>query len=353
MKRAIALIAAFAVLIASAIYVLPRAEHALALRLAADDPVRLAELRLAASFDAAVATREIDLALAANDIELAESFAGLAEARGIELSDEQLARLEAAGSAKAKIRRAATRFGKGFLFGEAESAGGLAGAAAGDLLVYGDIRDLVKQGARWVRGQEVDPLMAGLATAGLAVTAGTYFAPGAGAPARAGVTLFKAARRGGKIGASLATDMTRLARAGRGGRAVEALADVGRIEGKAGARAAMEGMRHADDVADLAKVGKLADTHGSTTLAVLKTLGRGAIALGAGAVTGALWIMGAATNIFFLVITLSTLFAWFVRGLWRTGRFAWRFYDSSSPDSVIRHGRACPGHPRFCEEHGR
>jgi hypothetical protein len=83
----------------------------------------------------------------------------------------------------------------------------------------------------------------------------------------------------------------------------------------------MEGMRHADDVAELAKVSKLADAHGSTTLAVLKTLGRGAIALGAGAVTGALWVMGAATNIFFLVITLSTFFAWAVRGLWRTGRF--------------------------------
>ena len=57
---------------------------------------------------------------------------------------------------------------------------------------------------------------------------------------------------------------------------------------------------------------------------MLKTLGRGAIALGAGAVTGALWVLGAATNIFFLVLTLTTLFAMLVRGLWRTGRFAYR-----------------------------
>lgn len=324
MKKTFALLALLAMLIGSAVYLLPRAEHALALRLAADDPVRLAELRLAVSFDDTAAAREIDAALAENDIELAESFAALAARRGIELPAEQLARLEAARTAKEQIRRVATRFGRGFLFGEAESVGGLAGAAAGDLLVYGDIRDLVKQGSRWVRGQEIDPLMAGLATVGLAVTAGTYFAGGAAAPARAGVTLFKAARRGGKIGVNLAGDMTRIVRTGRGGRAAGALADVGRIESKAGARAAMEGMRHADDVADLAKVGKLADANGSTTLAVLKMLGRGAIALGAGAVTGALWIMGAATNIFFLVIALSTLFAWLVRGLWRTGRFAWQ-----------------------------
>ena len=42
----------------------------------------------------------------------------------------------------------------------------------------------------------------------------------------------------------------------------------------------MEGMKHADDVADLAKVGKIAERNGSSTLAILKTLGRGAIAIG-------------------------------------------------------------------------
>jgi hypothetical protein len=324
MKRAIALLAALAVLAGSAAYLWPRAEHALALRLAADDPVRLAELRLAASFDAELAAREIEAALAGDDIDLAESFVSLADARAVPVSAELRARVEAAGSGREQVRRYATRFGKGFLTGNAEGIEGIAGAAAGDLVVYGDIRDLGREGWRWVNGQEVDPLMAGLAGVGLAVTAGTYFASGAAAPARAGVTLFKAARRTGKIGANLAADMTRIVRSGRGGKAVAALADVGKIEGKAGARAALEGMKHADDVADLAKVGKLAERNGNATLAVLKTLGRGAIALGAGAVTGALWIIGTASNIFFLVVTISTLFAMLVRGLWRTGRYAYR-----------------------------
>ena len=322
MKRILALAAALALLSGGAAYLVPRAGEALALRLAADDPGRLAELRLAASFDAETAARGIDEALAADDVELAASFADLAMSRGIALSDGQLVRLEAARSAREQFRRYATRFGKGFLTGDAEGIEGIAGAAAGDLLVYGDMRDLVREGSRWWKGHEVDPLMAGLAGVGLAVTAGTYFASGAVAPARAGVTLFKAARRGGKIGASLAADMTRVVRAGHGGRAVTVLADLGRIESKAGARAALEGMKHADDVADLAKVGKLAERNGGATLAVLKTLGRGALALGAGAVTGALWIMGAATNIFFLVLTISTLFAVLARWMWRGGRYA-------------------------------
>jgi hypothetical protein len=323
MTRILAVLAALVMFAGSAAYLLPRAEHALALRMAADDPAKLAELRLRASFDAELAAREIDAALATDDLELAESFAELAGQRGIALSAGQLARLDAARSTKEQIRRVATRFGRGFVTGNAEGIEGIAGAAAGDLLVYGDIRDLVREGTRWVRGQEVDPLMAGLATAGLAITAGTYFASGAVAPARAGVSLFKVARRTGKIGANLATDFVRLARTG-GKRAVNVFADIGKIESKAGARTAIEGMRHADDAADLAKLGKLAEQNGSTTLAVLKTVGRGAIVLGAGAVTGALWVLGATANIFLLVLAISSLFAMFARWLWRGGRLAWR-----------------------------
>lgn len=324
MKRVVALFAILALLTGSAAYLMPRAEQALALRLAVDDPVRLAELRLAMTFNSDAATREIEAALAADDAELAESFVALADQRGIALDPTLRARVAAAGTTREQVRRYAANFGKGLVTGKADGVAGIAGAATGDFFVYGDVRDLVREGVHWLKGQEVDPLMAGLASVGLAVTAGTYFASGAAAPARAGVTMFKAARRTGKIGVNLATDMTRIVRSGRGGRAVAALADVGRIEAKAGARAAMEGMKHADDVADLAKVGKLAERNGSTTLAILKTLGRGAIALGAGAVTGALWVMGAATNIFLLVLTVSTLFAVLVRWLWRAGRLAFR-----------------------------
>jgi hypothetical protein len=324
MTRILALLAALVMFGGSAAYLVPRAEHALALRMAADDPAQLAELRLRANFDAAIAAREIDAALFADDLELAESFAELAARRGLALSADQFARLEAARSTKEQIRRVATRFGRGFVTGNADGIEGIAGAAAGDLLVYGDIRDIVREGTRWVRGQEVDPLMAGLATVGLAVTAGTYLAIGAAAPARAGVSLFKVARRTGKVGANLAVDVTRLARSGGGVRAVNAFADVGKIEGKAGARTAIEAMRYSDDVADLAKVGKLAERNGSTTLAVLKTLGRGAMVLGAAAVTGALWVMGATANIFLFVLTLSTLFAMLARWVWRGGRLAFR-----------------------------
>jgi hypothetical protein len=325
MRRFIALSAGLTLLACGAIYLAPRAEHALALRLAADEPERLADLLLAQAFDSVVATREIEDALTVGDIDLAESFAALAEARGLVLPADLLERIAGAQSASAQIRRSATRFGRGFVTGNAEGLEGLAGAATGDLLVYGDLRDLARESWRGIRGEAVDPLIVGLATVGLAATAGTYFTSGAGAPARAGVSLFKAARRTGRVGAGLVADVGRLLRTGGGARAINGLADLGKIEGKAGARAALEAMRHADDVGDLSRVGRLAEKNGRATLAILKTLGRGALVLGAGALSGALWVMGAAVNLFLLIITLCTMLAGAVRGLWRTGCFAWRY----------------------------
>ena len=325
MGKFVCLLGALALLAGGAIYLAPRAGSALALRLAADDPERLADLRLAETLDSSLVAREIEEALAANDIELAESFMALAESRAIAIPPEVSAKFAAARSSTERLRRSALRFGNGFITGNAEGVEGLAGAATGDLLVYGDVRDLAREGWRGLRGEAVDPLIVGLASVGLVATAATYFSSGAGTPARAGVSLFKVARRTGKVSANLAADVGRLVRTGGGTRAVNGIADIGRIEGKAGARAALEGMRHADDVADLSRVSRLAEKNGRSTLAILKTLGRGAIALGAGALTGALWIMGTAVNIFLLVITLCTIFACAVRGLWRTGSFAWRY----------------------------
>jgi hypothetical protein len=325
MRKIVCLIAALALLAGSAAYVGPRAGFALALRLAADDPERLADLRLSQTLDAATIAREIGDALAAGDFELAESFVALAQSRGIEIPGELKQQVAVAGSVREQVRRSALRFGRGFITGNAEGVEGLAGAATGDLLVYGDIRDLAREGWRGMRGDAVDPLIVGLASVGLAVTAATYFSSGASTPARTGVSLFKAARRTGKMSAGLAADVGRLVRTGGGARAINGIADIGRIESKAGTRAALEGMRHVDDVADLSRVSRLAEKNGRTTLAILKTLGRGAIALGAGALTGALWVMGAAVNIFLFVIALCTIFASAVRGLWRTSRFAWRY----------------------------
>ena len=47
----------------------------------------------------------------------------------------------------------------------------------GDLFVFGDVRDVVREGWRGLRGEEVDKLVLGLAGTGIAVTAGGLCKP--------------------------------------------------------------------------------------------------------------------------------------------------------------------------------
>jgi hypothetical protein len=301
-------------------YTLPEATRGMELALAADNnPAKLADLRLK-HFDASAATREIEDALKAGDAELAASFVALSDERAIKLPKELLSRVEQANSAGAAAQRGVYNFAHGFITGEPQDLSGFAGAATGDLLVFGDIRDIVREGSRWARGMETDPLIMGLAAAGLAVTGVTYFSLGAAAPARVGSTLVKVARRTGKLSAKLADDVVVLLKARRTGRVTAALTDVAQIQRRAGTRVALESMRHADNVGDLAKASLLAERKGKSTLAIFKTLGRGAIALGAGALAIAGWTLGAASSILFFVIAVVSFCAAVLRWLWPSRR---------------------------------
>jgi len=55
---------------------------------------------------------------------------------------------------------------------------------SGDLFVFGDIRDVVREGKHLATGEDTDHLVLGLAAAGLAVTAATYVSLGGAAPLR-------------------------------------------------------------------------------------------------------------------------------------------------------------------------
>jgi hypothetical protein len=327
MKGLLVRLALVAVLGAGVFYTLPQAWRGLELAVAAEkDPAKLADMRLR-GFDVAAATNEIEAALKAGDAELAASFVALAGERAIDLPKELLERVEKANSTSEAAKRGIYNFAHGFITGEPQDVSGFAGAATGDLLVFGDIRDMVREGSRWARGMETDPLIMGLAGAGLAVTGVTYFTWGSAAPARVGTTLVKVARRTGKLSVKLADDVMVLLKARRTGRVTAALTDVAQIQRKAGTRVALESMRHADNVGDLAKAGLLAEKKGKSTLAIFKTLGRGAIAVGAGALAIAGWVVGAASSLMFFVVAVVSFFAAVLRWIW----------PSRTPEPARRH----------------
>jgi hypothetical protein len=319
-----------AALAAACILLLPRGFEAGALLLAQDDPADLADLAVDKTFGPEVARREIEAALAAQDTDLANSFVELARDHQITLDPALVARVEAANSPAAAAARAGTSFTRGLLTGEPDDLAGATGMLAGDLFVFGDIRDAAREGIRFARGEQGDEMVLGLATLGLAVTAGTYATLGTGAPARVGVSLVKAARKLGALGEPL---MAWLARSVRGmgdasalrrafthvASAEPALAvraaretvklekaeslvrfagDVGQVQARAGSRAALDGLKLAESRRDVSRLARLAEKKGGKTRAILKLAGRAAISLTVAAIDLIGWLLSA----FFAVI---------------------------------------------------
>jgi hypothetical protein len=331
-------IVALLALLGAGLALLPPGFDAGWLLYAQDDPALLADRMVARTLTPAVAEREIAAALEAGDADLAASFAALARERGIAIAPALSERIDAAVADAAGISRQARTFAHGFVTGEPDDMVGLAGTALGDLFVFGDIRDALREGVRYARGEETDELVLGLACVGLAVTAGTYASLGAGTPARAGLSLVKAARKTGRMGAGLArwigravgevVDFTALrhvsvsasfaqpvvaVRAAREavklerlGRLADLGRDVGRVQRAAGTRATLDGLRVAEGPRDVGRLARLAEAKGGKTRAILKLAGRGALALTTAMMTLASWLFTALMLLWSFLATVKS-----------------------------------------------
>ncbi|CCE01905.1 hypothetical protein [Bradyrhizobium sp. STM 3809] len=319
----------------------PHAQRAGTVMAAAEDPARLSELQIAGLLrtDPALIARNIDEALAAADPDLAESFVALAREHQVALDPALVQRVSDAAAAEKAPSSVAKRFATGLVTGQADDVASLSGTVAGDLFVFGDIRDAVREGKHLVMGEETDRLVLGLAAAGLAVTAATYVSAGGTAPVRAGLTLVKDARKVGRLGEGLAAWAGRSARevvdapmlqqavasgsvlrpgetatairaafrAEKAGALVRLGKDVGRITEKAGTRGALDSLKLAEGPRDVARAARLAEAKGGQTRAILKLLGRGALLLTTGLFNLALWLFGAVMTLFSAIASLKAM----------------------------------------------
>ncbi len=310
----------------------PHAREAYAILAAQDDPAELSEIQLNSALRNSQKTisENIEAALAADDADLANSFVDLARAKNIALPDDLSQRVSDAVADENSSSHFAKRFASGLVTGNADDVGSLSGTVAGDLFVFGDIRDVVRESKHLAMGEDTDKLVLGLATAGLAVTAATYVSIGGVAPVRAGLTLVKDARKVGRLGEGLTEWAGRSARdmvdtpmlqnavasgsvmhpgqtvsairaafhAEKAGALVRLAKDVGRVSEKAGARGALDTLRIAEGPEDVARAARLAESSGGQTRAILKILGRGALLLAAGAFDLSLWVFGALLALF-------------------------------------------------------
>lgn len=325
-------------------FLLPHARRAGEVLLAQDDPARLSDIQLRNALGSgdppkasAAVEQNIAEALQAKDSDLANSFAELARERDISVSKSVSEEVAAAVAADGSTASLAKRFATGLVTGEVDDVASLSGTVAGDLFVFGDIRDLIREGKHLVMGEEADRLVLGLASAGIAVTAATYVSVGGVAPLRAGLSMVKDARKVGRLGAGLAEWTGRAARgvvdapalqkavagasmahpaqaigavkaafkAEKAGALVRLAKDVGRVSEKAGTKGALDVLRISDGPKDVARAARLAESKGSQTRAIVKILGRGALLLTAGAFNLAWWVFGAALALISLLFSIK------------------------------------------------
>lgn len=302
------------------VYVAPPAWRHWQLHAAADDPAALSALRLDEALTQPRLSAELDAALGARDPDLADSFLALASERGLDVTADQRARL--AALRESATMRAVSDFGLGFWAGDRDSDAGFAGALAGDVVGFGDLRDLAVEGRKWLGGEAADPTVLAFAAAGLALSAATWISLGGTLPARNGLSLVKGASRAKLLSPALAASLGRVAadavdrpalaaglsaatrfdlaaaRAAAGGiirpAAMTRLAGLGQDAGAIYARGGQRGLRQvlavADDTTDLRKAARLAAAKPATLRATLKVLGRGALVLGALSMSALGWL---------------------------------------------------------------
>ncbi len=357
----------------------PHARDAGLILAAQDDPSELSDIQLNSALrnDRTLIEPNIESALAANDADLANSFVDLAREKNIGLSEELSRRVSEAVAEENSTRHFAKGFASGLVTGNADDVASLSGTVAGDLFVFGDVRDVVREGKHLALGEDADRLVLGLAAAGLAVTAATYVSVGGVAPVRAGLTLVKDARKVGRLGEGLMQWAGRSARemvdapmlqnavasgsvmrpgqttnairaafhAEKAGALVRFAKDVGRVGEKAGARGALDTLRIAEGPKDVAGAARLAESKGGQTRAILKILGRSALLLAAGAFDLTLWVFGALLALFGLLssikaaterLTMAWLIARKARRVRKQTAAAALIPDAALADAAIR-----------------
>jgi hypothetical protein len=318
----------------------PHARDAGLLLTAQDDPAALAETQVSSALrnNQKIVSDNIEQALAKGDADLAASFVELAGANHVAVSDDLSRRVSEAVAEEKSTSHLARQFATGLVTGNADDVASLSGTVTGDLFVFGDIRDVVRETKHLAMGEETDRLVLGLATAGLAVTAATYVSVGGAAPVRAGLSLVKDARKVGRLGEGLAEWAGRSARdivdtpvleeavasssvlhpsnsvsaisaafrAEKAGALVRLAKDVGRITEKVGTRGALDTLKIAEGPKDVSRAARLAEAEGGKTRAILKILGRGALLLLGGAFDLTLWLFSALFALFGLLATIKS-----------------------------------------------
>ncbi len=176
----------------------------------------------------------------------------------------------------------AKRAVNGFVVGDGTSIEELGGAVVSDFLLWGDIRDLAKQGYNKITGKETDPVVAALAAVGALTSVASFFvadpAEGAEVAADASLSFLKTLRKMGRLSSKFCDVIVKASRESVKAKSIskglkELLAGTKSLFDSVGAARATTIMKHIDDVDSLKAVSKLAKQSAEPTMIIVRMHG--------------------------------------------------------------------------------
>lgn len=144
------------------------------------NPVAISDFRLK-SLTTEEFARKIEQELAENNIAEAQSLVELAKEYQIQLPEELIKRTEE--SYFGQSYRYSKDFATGFLFGDISSIPSAIGSVTSDLVAYGDIRDVVTEGTKLIKGEDYNSITLGFAAFGVTsstIALGSWITAGSG-----------------------------------------------------------------------------------------------------------------------------------------------------------------------------
>jgi hypothetical protein len=252
--------------------------------------------------------QEVTRALDRDDVEDAVAYAELGEHLGWTLSAPLRERLRTAVEAEGQIGTHLSRCAAGAFSAEMKTTTSITCMVAADFTTLGDLRDIVIQGNALASDQEYDPIVLGLSIVGLAATGVTVLTAGGGGPAKAGLSVMKAAkrasvlspglvrhagalandavapvrrvlagadyRRPAALAEDLSSEMRNVSRSDGAVKLIRAAEEVDDVRRRFGITEAARMLRHAESVEDVGAISKLYAKLGRMTRPVMAITGK-------------------------------------------------------------------------------
>lgn len=195
--------------------------------------------------------------------------------------DEVVARRDAIHEMRTSFQSRAKRILSGFIKGEGTSVDELSGALVSDFLLWGDIRDLAKQGWYKIKGKETDPVIVSLAAVGVVTSVVSYVpdpAEGGEVAADASLSLLKTFKKTGHLSKKFYGVLVDGCRQSVKTKSFtkgmkEIVVGMKNLFDSAGAARAAAIMKHVDDVDSLKAVSKMARHAAEPTAIIVRRHG--------------------------------------------------------------------------------